>query len=662
MIKKLIRIVSSVTEWFFFRILTSRQREFLKNIIPENQRRLIRKLLFFGKWQRRQIAEIKYRLYNLGFTERGLQELQQLCEQGDEPYLKRLAAWELALWHANQYSEQGAQKCLELLPICIADEKDPTRLRQATVMEAECLEILGKIDEAQQVIDRALQKENHPDLYLGAANLQSSITERLVWINKVLQHYELNTITVDESIIDQKPTYDCLKTVLSERKTKVENNYKVTVIMPVYNAEDVIETSLGSVIGQTWQNLEIIVVDDCSKDNTATVIENIAQKDSRVKFLKAEQNGGAYVARNIALSVATGDFVTIHDADDWSHSEKIERQVKHLMDNPHIIGNTSEQARATNDMKIYRRGKPGTYIFSNMSSFMFRRQKVLEAVGYWDSVRFAADSEYIRRIKKVFGERAIANIATGPLSFQRQTSSSLTGNSAFGYHGYKMGARKEYEESHDYYHAHATNLYVPFPLQKRTFSAPEPMWPEKEEKDDGFRYFDIVYAYDFRLDCSALIAEIKQIQAQLDGKCRIGFIQMSAYDVNPDQKTSSSVRALLDDTAVQMLVYGEKIHSAKVIIRTPVILQDWQKYIPEIRADKVVVVIDRAPESDDGKFHFKLKSCSKQLKSYFHKEAVWYPINPSIRDAFKASQVKHKEFVQLACIDWTLEEFIVDKQ
>lgn len=122
-----------------------------------------------------------------------------------------------------------------------------------------------------------------------------------------------------------------------------------------------------------------------------------------------------------------GDFVTINDSDDWSHAQKIEIQVNHLIKNPRVIANTSEHARLTEDLTFYRRGTPGKYIFPNMSSIMFRREPVLQKIGYWDSVRFAADGEFKRRIIQVFGKRKYVDLKTGPLSLPRQTTASLTG-------------------------------------------------------------------------------------------------------------------------------------------------------------------------------------------------------------------------------------------
>src|SRR5699024_486610 len=144
----------------------------------------------------------------------------------------------------------------------------------------------------------------------------------------------------------------------------------------------------------------------------------------RIILLQTPVNSGAYTARNIGLNHATGEFVTINDADDWSHPRKIEVQVTHLLENPAIIANTSALCRITENLFIYRRGTRGKYIFSNMSSLLFRRQAIQEKLGYWDSVRFAADGEFKRRMIRVFGKQAVIDLQTGPLSLPLQSEDS----------------------------------------------------------------------------------------------------------------------------------------------------------------------------------------------------------------------------------------------
>src|SRR5699024_5796391 len=120
---------------------------------------------------------------------------------------------------------------------------------------------------------------------------------------------------------------------------------KISVILPAYNSEEGIHTAIQSILSQTWQNLELIIVDDCSTDDTLAVAQSYKTKDDRVRVLRTPTNSGPYIARNIALQAATGEFVTINDADDWSHAQKLQIQATHLLEHPEIMANTSEQAR-----------------------------------------------------------------------------------------------------------------------------------------------------------------------------------------------------------------------------------------------------------------------------------------------------------------------------
>src|SRR5699024_6702711 len=184
----------------------------------------------------------------------------------------------------------------------------------------------------------------------------------------------------------------------------------------------------------------------------------------------------------------------------------LEKQVTHLIANPDMIANTSEHARLTEELTLYRRGTPGRYIFPNMSSLMFRRKEVTEELGFWDSVRFAADGEFKRRLIKQFGKRRFKDLETGPLSLPRQSVTSLTGSSAFGYNGFFMGAREEYVESLEYYHQKAESLYYPFPMKKRLYPVPNPMHPSKRTVN-----YDLILATDFRSLEGEELSKLKEL-------------------------------------------------------------------------------------------------------------------------------------------------------
>lgn len=106
-------------------------------------------------------------------------------------------------------------------------------------------------------------------------------------------------------------------------------NDLVSIIMPSYNTAQYITETIQSVINQTYQNWELIIVDDCSTDDTDIVVGRI--KDPRIKYIKNEKNSGAAISRNRALRTANGRWVAFLDSDDLWKPEKLERQIRFML-------------------------------------------------------------------------------------------------------------------------------------------------------------------------------------------------------------------------------------------------------------------------------------------------------------------------------------------
>ena len=100
---------------------------------------------------------------------------------------------------------------------------------------------------------------------------------------------------------------------------------KVSVIVPVYNVENYIQRCLESVINQTLKEIEVIVVNDASPDNSLIIVQNLAKKESRLSIINNEKNSGPMVARHKGCLAARGQFLTFLDGDDWLPSNALER-------------------------------------------------------------------------------------------------------------------------------------------------------------------------------------------------------------------------------------------------------------------------------------------------------------------------------------------------
>lgn len=123
--------------------------------------------------------------------------------------------------------------------------------------------------------------------------------------------------------------------ILEERRIK----NLVSIIMPSYNTGAFIEESIQCVLNQTYSNWELIIVDDCSTDNTLEILEEI--NDDRIIILKNDKNSGAAVSRNKALRKAKGQWVAFLDSDDLWHPEKLEKQIAFMKTNKYYFSYTN---------------------------------------------------------------------------------------------------------------------------------------------------------------------------------------------------------------------------------------------------------------------------------------------------------------------------------
>lgn len=128
----------------------------------------------------------------------------------------------------------------------------------------------------------------------------------------------------------------------------------VSIITPTYNCAKFIARTLDSVQSQTYQNWEMIIVDDRSGDNTKEVVEGYVKKDSRIKYYLLDVNSGAAVARTKAMQLAKGSYMAFLDSDDIWMPDKLERQIKWMKDNGYTFSCTAYEQIDENDNLLNR--------------------------------------------------------------------------------------------------------------------------------------------------------------------------------------------------------------------------------------------------------------------------------------------------------------------
>lgn len=114
----------------------------------------------------------------------------------------------------------------------------------------------------------------------------------------------------------------------------INNQPLVTVFIPVYNAEMYIQESLSSIINQSYKNLEILIIDDGSTDNTINIIESF--EDTRIRIIQNNVNKGLPYTRNLALDLAQGDYLAVMDADDIAFPNRIEKEIDKMLEKDDI--------------------------------------------------------------------------------------------------------------------------------------------------------------------------------------------------------------------------------------------------------------------------------------------------------------------------------------
>ena len=311
-----------------------------------------------------------------------------------------------------------------------------------------------------------LEKENKINLeYIEDLKKNKEYKQKqldIIEFNKITEKsYITNTIISKQpEKINKLKNFDsylhyCTSTILLKNKVIP----LVTIIVPMYNVELYINNCIISLLNQSYDNIEIILVDDCSIDNTKKIADDFGEKyPLKIKVIHNQKNMGTYKSINNGIVISSGEYITIIGADDQFTVNKVEKQVKILISNLNYVACFCEYKRIHYITKKVLLKNVGE------STIMFRR-KIIEKIGYYDSVRFGADSEYYDRIKAVYGKNRtfiIKNVLY--LALYRPNSLISSGISIDG-----SIFRSDYIKKYSNWHNICKNLYIEYPLQNRPF-------------------------------------------------------------------------------------------------------------------------------------------------------------------------------------------------
>ena len=371
--------------------------------------------------------------------------------------------------------------CTRILDVYLEDLGNHKNGHVPVTQLALALSRKNQTKEALSVINKYASLYHNPSEYhLLNAQLHLSIKKTddyLAAVKQVFESHHNDLITFDSN--------DELKRLLignlfsKKSKTIKTDQPLVSIIMTVYKHNELLLPAINSVLNQSYQNLELIIIDDCSPDNVFEYLQESTRDEKRVRLERMERNGGTYLAKNKGMSLATGKYISFHDSDDWLHPSKIEISIKTLEENQNIIAVFSN---------YFRVDENGNFVFRGIGavrpaciSLTMRREEVLTKIGFFDAVRVSADSEYEYRIKAVFGEERVLFLDS-PFLIASVRSESLSQGGKFavgwsGLTGIRLSYRKAYTDWHNS-ERFKTNYFIPMnSTDNRSFIAPEEILP-----------------------------------------------------------------------------------------------------------------------------------------------------------------------------------------
>lgn len=180
----------------------------------------------------------------------------------------------------------------------------------------------------------------------------------------------------------------------------------VTAIMSAFNPDiALMEAALGSIAAQTHRNVEIIVIDDASAPDSAAAIRDLVARVPQARLIRLDVNYGPYIGRNLALREAKGQYVAIHDSDDWSHPERFAAQIAAFEATPEARLVTTQHIRIDRAGNVQLESQ-FTILGDGTMTSLFRRD-VFDEIGDFARVRSRGDVEMRERLRSYFGHQAI---------------------------------------------------------------------------------------------------------------------------------------------------------------------------------------------------------------------------------------------------------------
>lgn len=375
---------------------------------------------------------------------------------------------------------------------------------------------------------------------------------------------------------------------------KTRANTLITVIMNVFRPDTALRGAVESLIAQSWDEIEVLIVDDGSGPDFADLFHEVASLDERLQLISLERNLGAYGARNVALEHARGTYVTFQDYDDWSLPQRLACQADVLEADSSLVATRARTTKLYEDLTFAHPGYRPHQIHA--ASLFFRRQEVMLGVGYFDDARKGADNEFHSRILAHFGSGACRDLpsSTPSLMAYRRTAGSLSRNEFRP--GWRHPARWAYRNNYLYWHRHTPRdeLFLepgmsrPFPAPQRFLSDPTPVGS-----------VDVLIVADWR-DVSPFIDVAVDIATRVEasgGGLALVALESIECMASDDSGIVDAVQELIHNGQAMMVHEDTELHARVVVVIDPAVLQFADCDRVTWRVDEAWIIDPRQPEA-----------------------------------------------------------------
>ncbi len=404
----------------------------------------------------------------------------------------------------------------------------------------------------------------------------------------------------------------------------------ISVVMTTFRPEShALRNSIDSILAQTWENLELIIVDDGSPPEYRELLTQLTSLDSRIHTLSMSHNQGTYLARNAGIAIAKGEFITGQDDDDWAHPERLHRQVYPLLDSIEAVATRSNAITALDNLIMQRPGyRP---VQPNTSSLMYRLAVVRKLGGYI-AARRASDSELLHRVERYTGRTCID--VKSPLGIIRIDPGSLSRSDFRA--GWHHPARRAYRDS--YMHWHATAQIKE--LEISTSSPATVSIPDRFKIElSGTSAIDVVLAGDWRQYGGPQKSMIEEIRALTSRNLTVGVLHLEAarFMSKTPKPLCTPIQEMINNGTVKRICDDDDVKVRLVVLRYPPILQFPPVEPLGIRAERLIILANQAPAERDGSdIRYDVRACSENAEHLFRLRGLWAPQGPTVRHAIES--------------------------